>query len=58
MSPGWTYLPDDDARLPVDRDLYGRLGEPAGREAVEEFVIPIRSGRAWEVRAGQICRVT
>src|SRR5262245_30236492 len=27
------------------------------RALVDRFVIPIRSGRAWPVRAGQICRV-
>jgi uncharacterized protein YcgI (DUF1989 family) len=30
----------------------------ADRESVEEIIIPVRSGRAWEVANGQICRFT
>src|SRR5207253_5922628 len=37
---------------------YARLAaETAGRTLVDEFIIPIRSGRAWPVKAGQLCRV-
>jgi uncharacterized protein YcgI (DUF1989 family) len=56
----WTYLPDDEnaAALDVDRAFYGRLAaETGGRQLVEQFVVPIRSGRAWPVRAGQLCRI-
>ncbi|HEY7031285.1 MAG TPA: urea carboxylase-associated family protein [Thermomicrobiales bacterium] len=59
-SKPWTYLPSEgEAKaLEVDRPFYERLArEVDRRELVEEFVIPIRSGRAWEVRAGQLCRV-
>jgi len=44
--------------IDVDRDFYDRLakhtenGQPA-----DQFIVPIRSGMAWPVRAGQICRV-
>jgi uncharacterized protein len=50
------YQPTTDV-LAVDRAFYDRLA--AGpRELVEEFVIPIRSGRAWEIPAGSVCRIT
>jgi hypothetical protein len=55
---GWTYLPEDESTLAVDRAFYERLAEETGRrELVEEFVVPIRSGRAWPLRAGQVCRI-
>lgn len=54
----WTYLPSDEGKLDVDREFYDRLSAaiPASR-IVDAFEIPIRSGRAWPVRAGQLCRV-
>lgn len=55
----WTYLPDEPGALDIDRAFYDRLASVTGsRETVDSFVIPIRSGRAWPVRAGQLCRVT
>jgi uncharacterized protein YcgI (DUF1989 family) len=57
----WTYLPaeGEGAALEVDRPFYTRLAEEtASRTPVDSFVIPIRSGRAWEVKAGQLCRIT
>lgn len=55
----WTYLPSQPGGpLEVDRAFYDRLArESAGRRLVERFVVPIRSGRAWPVRAGQLCRI-
>src|SRR5581483_5450118 len=55
----WTYLPAaPGGPLDVDRAFYGRLArETARRTPVDAFVIPIRSGRAWPVRAGQLCRI-
>lgn len=45
--------------LDVDRDFYGRLGRQVdSREIVSEFTIPIRSGQAWEVPAGHVCRIS
>ena len=44
--------------LDVDRTFYGRLaGAMDARALVERFVIPIRSGRAWTVPAGYLCRI-
>ncbi|MFW6075333.1 MAG: urea carboxylase-associated family protein, partial [Chloroflexota bacterium] len=59
MTMGWTYLPDDESRLPFDEDFYRRLALHTGdRGLIDEFTVPIRSGRAWPVKAGQICRIT
>ena len=38
--------------LSVDKAFYRRIAEAPGRKLVEQFVIPIRSGRAWKVPAG------
>jgi uncharacterized protein YcgI (DUF1989 family) len=54
----WTYLPSEGRTLGVDRSFYDRLARAtAGRRLVERFVVPIRSGRAWPVLAGQLCRI-
>jgi uncharacterized protein YcgI (DUF1989 family) len=44
--------------LEVDRTLYGRIGDEAGRTLVDSFEIPIRSGQAWEVPEGTVCRIS
>ncbi len=57
-SPRVLYEPKPGSPLDVDRARYTRLAhELDQRQLVERFVIPIRSGRAWEVRAGQIVRI-
>jgi uncharacterized protein len=54
----WTYLPDEPGALDIDRAFYARLAsETSRRTLVDEFVVPIRSGRAWPVLAGQLCRI-
>ncbi len=54
----WTYLPSDEGKLDVDRAFYDRLSAAVPASTlIEDFEIPIRSGRAWPVRAGQVCRV-
>lgn len=57
MSTQAAYQATRGGALDVDRDFYGRLGQPEGRELVDSFVIPIRSGKAWEVPAGHLCRL-
>jgi len=42
--------------LDVDRAFYAKIAE-GPREQLESFVIPIRSGRAWTVPAGSVCRI-
>jgi uncharacterized protein YcgI (DUF1989 family) len=40
------------------RPFYKRLHDSADKSTlVEQFVVPPRSGRAWPVRAGQLCRL-
>ena len=57
-APRVIYQPKPGSLIDVDREFYGRLGqETESRSLVEQFVVPIRSGRAWPVLAGQICRV-
>lgn len=47
--------------IPSDRKLYDGIANTAhqtgGREKVQSFTIPIRSAKAWEVKAGQVCRI-
>lgn len=54
--PRPAYVADGDSPLAADPELYGPIGDPIGRRLVEELVIPVRSGRAWKVAAGQVCR--
>ncbi|MGY5134414.1 urea carboxylase-associated family protein [Streptomyces nigrescens] len=44
--------------LDVDKAFYDRVSGSFGdRRLVDRFTIPIRSGRAWEVPAGHLCRI-
>lgn len=44
--------------LSLDHNLYNQIAnETATRTLLNQFIIPIRSGRAWEVKAGQVCRI-
>ena len=57
-APRVIYQPRPGSPIDVDREFYGRLGrETDSRSLTEQFVVPIRSGRAWPVLAGQICRI-
>ena len=42
----------------TNRELYSKIGSTTSRELVDSFIVPIRSGRAWEIPAGHICRIT
>jgi uncharacterized protein YcgI (DUF1989 family) len=58
LEPRVIYQPVPGSPIFADQAFYGRLGAETGkRTPLEEFVIPIRSGKAWQVRAGQICRI-
>ena len=47
------------AALQVDQEFYARIGAATERRTVvEELRVPIRSGRAWEVPAGHVCRIS
>ena len=57
-TPRVIYQPKAGSPIDVDREFYGRLGQDTeSRTPVERFVVPIRSGRAWPVLAGQVCRI-
>lgn len=51
------YQSQPGGPLDVDHARYDRLANDTGRALVETIEIPIRSGRAWEMRAGQVCRI-
>lgn len=54
----WTYLPSEPDAIAVDREFYRRIAEAtADRVLIHAHTVPIRSGYAWPVRAGQVCRV-
>lgn len=54
----WTYLPSEPGALAIDREFYQRIAsETADRMLAQGHVVPIRSGYAWAMRAGQVCRV-
>lgn len=55
----WGYLPSSgESPLTICTAFYDRLARETERRAlVDRFIIPIRSGRAWPVRAGQLCRI-
>ncbi len=56
--PRVIYQPKPGTPIDVDREFYGRLGrETESRSPVDQFVVPMRSGKAWPVLAGQICRI-
>lgn len=57
-APDLTAAAYQGPALEVDRDLYGPIGtDTSQRELVAEFEVPIRSGRAWRVPAGHVCRL-
>ncbi len=54
----WTYLPSEGVSLEVNRGFYDRLArETDSRSLSDSFTVPIRSGKAWPVLKGQVCRV-
>lgn len=58
MSTEAAYQASPGGALDVDRAFYKRVAEALDRRTlVDSFVIPIRSGRAWTVPAGHVCRL-
>ncbi len=43
--------------LDIDRALYDRIAS-SSRTLSSSFILPIRSGKAWSIKAGQLCRIT
>lgn len=57
-SPPPAYQPSPRGFLDGDREFYRQLAEGASaHDAVDSLVVPVRSGRAWEVPAGHLCRI-
>ena len=53
-----TYQSKQDTALDVDREFYKRLTiETQKWGALDQFIVPPRSGKGWTVHAGQICRI-
>ena len=57
-SPRPAYEASEGSILHVDKDFYTRVGSSTARESIETFEVPIRSGRAWTVQKGHICRLS
>ncbi|RMX85866.1 hypothetical protein D0869_03506 [Hortaea werneckii] len=55
--PPPAYQATPGSILHADKEFYTSVAE-AGREHIESFVLPIRSGRAWKVPAGAIVRIS
>jgi len=43
--------------LDVNRDFYSAIAADPERELIDSFEVPIRSGRAWHIPAGHVCRI-
>lgn len=58
MSGTQAAYQDRDGALSADATFYDRIAEHVrASDPVESFTLPIRSGRAWHVRAGQVFRI-
>src|SRR5665213_1671418 len=56
-SPPPAYVSSQDGLLEPAPRIYGPIADATQkRKLVQRFVIPPRSGRAWELPAGHVCR--
>ena len=55
--PEPAYVASEGSPLHAERGLYTRIGSTDARELVESFTLPIRSGKAWVVPEGHVCRI-
>lgn len=52
------YSSNSTAAFAVDHGFYSRLAvKNSNAVSVESFVVPKRSGKAWTMKAGQLCRI-
>ena len=52
------YTPKDTPALAVDADFYAnRAIKNTAAKPIDAFIAPERSGRAWTMQAGQVCRI-
>lgn len=56
--PSAAYKVPRESSIIADQTFYSRIESTTSKELVEAFILPIRSGRAWTVTKGQICRLT
>lgn len=56
-TPTPAYLPTAGSALTVNKEVYNQV-QQAPRELIEEFTLPIRSGRAWKAPAGSVVRIS
>jgi uncharacterized protein YcgI (DUF1989 family) len=57
-SPGPLYRAAVGSPLLADRAFYDQIGhETVARTLIDRIVVPARSGRAWPVMAGHVCRL-
>lgn len=52
------YQPLQGPFLDLNKSFYEQLASTNGREPIESFILPIRSGKAWKVPAGCVCRIS
>ncbi|KAL8786762.1 MAG: hypothetical protein Q9213_002583 [Squamulea squamosa] len=57
-NPPPAYQATKGSPLDVERDFYSRIGSSTSRKVIEAFEIPIRSGKAFVVPRGYICRIS
>jgi uncharacterized protein len=57
-SPGPLYRATVGSPLLADRTFYDHIGhETVTRTLIDRIIVPVRSGRAWPVMAGHVCRL-
>ncbi|TVY76076.1 Uncharacterized protein LSUE1_G005431 [Lachnellula suecica] len=61
-SPAYPTTPQNSPILYGDKELYAKIGKISQNEdskiLVESFEVPIRSGKAWVVKKGQLCTLS
>ena len=56
--PAPAYQATKGSLLDVDRDFYTKIASSTCRELIEAFELPIRSGKAFSVPRGHVCRLS
>ncbi|ODV60293.1 urea carboxylase-associated family protein [Ascoidea rubescens DSM 1968] len=56
-TPMPAYFPMEGSPLYADREFYKRVHE-SSKKLVWKEIVPIRSGKAWKVPKGHVCRIT
>lgn len=57
-NPAPAYQATKGSPLDVDKDFYSIIGSTNARDPIESFEIPIRSGKAFHVPKGRVCRIS